>query len=207
MRACVKALALETKGFLSEAEGLRLFELAVESSTVAPCLEIGSYCGKSTIFLAEGCRVGGKHPLFAVDHHRGSEEQQSGQPYFDPDLYDEEEGVVSTLSHLMCNIRKAGLLDWVIPVVADSYTFGRYWSTAMLSLVFIDGNHAAEDVFLDFFTWGVHIVRGGYLCIHDIFPDPAEGGQAPYHVSEFARATGRWAWTEQVETLGILKRR
>jgi hypothetical protein len=207
MRQEAKRLALEAKGFLSEVEGLKLFELAREISSRAPCLEIGSYCGKSSIFLAEGCRLAGGHPLFCVDHHRGSVEQQPGQQYFDPDLYDEQARSVNTLTEFMSNIRKAGLLDWVVPVVTESALMSRYWPDLSLGLVFIDGGHSQEDVSGDFNGWGPKVARAGYLCFHDIYPDPADGGQAPYHVFEAAKKTGDWQFVALVESLGILKRR
>ena len=207
MQSETKRLALEVKGFLAEAEGLCLYELAVESSPRAPCLEIGSYCGKSTIFLAAGCRFSGQHPLISVDHHHGSEEQQWGQQYFDPELYDQEEGVINTFPSFMQNIRRAGLDGWVIPIVAESHRVGSYWPLESLSLVFIDGGHSELDVFRDFHTWSPRLVQGGYLCIHDIFRDPAEGGQAPYRMLQHALETREWQFVKQIETLGILKRR
>jgi hypothetical protein len=207
LRAEIKQLALGIKGFLAEAEGLRLFEIAGNSSRLAPCLEIGSYCGKSTIFIAEGCRLNAQHPLFAIDHHRGSEEQQLGQPYFDPDLFDHRDGVVNTLNHFMRNVRRAGLTDWVIPIVADSRRVSRYWRNVDLSLLFIDGGHSEADAFGDFDGWQHNVVSGGYLCIHDIFSDPAKGGQAPYHVLKHALSTDLWEYVDLVESLGILRRK
>lgn len=207
MRGEVKALALAAKGFLSEAEGMALYQLAAESSGTAPCLEVGSYCGKSALFLGEGCRRGGKHPLFTIDHHRGSEEQQPGQLYFDPELYDWEEEMFTTFHHLMRNVRRAGLADWIVPIVAESGQLRRYWRPAALSLLFIDGGHSEEAAFADYHGWSDSVLPGGYLCIHDIFTDPAEGGQAPYHVLQDARSTGHWMDCGQVETLGILRRR
>ncbi|MDQ3927531.1 MAG: class I SAM-dependent methyltransferase [Chloroflexota bacterium] len=201
-----RKIALEAKGFLSEAEGLRLYSAAAEVSHLAPCLEVGSYCGKSTIFLAAGCRAAGCHPLFAVDHHRGSAEQQFGELYFDPELYDPAEGVVSTLDAFMKNIRRAGLLDWVVPIVAESRQASRYWPNQPLSLLFIDGGHSEEDAFQDFHGWSPHVMRGGYLCIHDIYPDPADGGQAPLHVLKHALATGSWEFVEKIDSLVISKR-
>jgi predicted O-methyltransferase YrrM len=206
MRGEVRELAREVKGFLEEAEGLCLFELARESASRGPCLEIGSYCGKSTLYLAEGCRTAGEHPLFCIDHHHGSEEQQPRQPYFDPELYNEELAQVDTLPCFRRNVTRAGLEKWVIPILGYSRQIGRYWSGPSFSLVFIDGGHSEEDVFGDYHTWSPHIMVGGYLCIHDIFPDPADGGQAPYHLLEQARAGGRWEYVEQVKTLGILRR-
>jgi MMP 1-O-methyltransferase len=207
MREEVRRIALEAKGFLAEAEGLRLYELARESSRAAPCVEIGSYCGKSGLFLGEGCRETGLHPLFTIDHHRGSEEQQPGEDYFDPELYDAEAGTATTLPQLIRNIRLAGLEDWVIPVVAGSTAVGRHWPDSTLGLVFIDGGHSEEDAMGDYRTWGRCVRPEGYLCVHDVFPDPGDGGQAPYHVLREAASNGAWKHVETVETLAVLRRR
>ena len=207
MRDRVKQMALETTGFLAEAEGLRLYELAVEASQDVPLLEVGSYCGRSTLFLAEGCRESGQHPLFAIDHHHGSEEQQPGQEYFDPALYDAVAGSVDTLTPFIRRVRLAGLMEWVIPVVGDSAHIGRYWTHGALGLLFIDGGHTEEAAFGDYHAWSRQVVAGGYLCIHDIFPDPADGGQAPYHVLQHALASGAWDEVDRTGTLGVLRRR
>jgi predicted O-methyltransferase YrrM len=207
MQESTKQFALSVKGFLSEAEGLCLYQLALKSSKYAPCLEIGSYCGKSALFLAEACREVGRYPLFSIDHHRGSPEQQPGQIYFDADLYDEKEQSSITLEWFVKNIRNAGLGDWVIPIVSPSSLIGKYWKANSLSLVFIDGSHSEEDVFEDYSLWAPCLIRGGYLCFHDIFSDPEQGGQGPYRVFQATRQSRRWKFVEQVETLGILRRR
>jgi predicted O-methyltransferase YrrM len=207
MREDVLRIALEAKGFLDEAEGTCLYELARSSSRSAPCLEIGSYCGKSGLFLGEGCRETGLHPLFTVDHHRGSAEQQPGELYFDAELYDAGEESMTTLSRLVRNIRLAGLDDWVIPVVAKSTVLGRHWPDASLSLLFIDGGHSQADSFGDYRTWARCVRRGGYLCVHDVFPNPEDGGQAPYRVLCEAKSAGPWEHVETLESLAVLRRR
>jgi MMP 1-O-methyltransferase len=207
MRDEVRRIALEAKGFLAEREGLRLYELARGSSSNGSCLEIGSYCGKSALFLGEGCRETGRHPLFTVDHHRGSAEQQPGELYFDAELYDEREQAMTTLPGLMRNIRLARLEDWVIPVVAESTVLGRHWPEESLSLLFLDGGHSESDAFGDYRTWSRCVRPDGYLCIHDVFPDENDGGQAPYRVLCEARSAGTWEYEGMVETLAVLRRR
>ncbi len=206
MRQEIKELALDAKGFLSEAEGLKLFELATEGSLLSPCLEIGSYCGRSAIFLAEGCRVSGRHVLFTIDHHRGSEEQQPGEEYYDPELFDSGQQSVFTLNYFVKNIRRAGLEDWVIPVVARSSRLAAFWPEMKLGLLFIDGGHSAADVQADFENWGKRVVSGGYLCLHDIFPNPDDGGQAPFRIFEHARKMDEWENIGIFESLGVLRR-
>jgi len=207
MREEVRQLALAAKGFLSEQEGMKLFELACEASSLAPCLEIGSYCGKSTLFLAEGCRLAGRHCVYAVDHHRGSEEQQPGQQYFDSDLCDAAAGRVNTLPSFLGNLARAGLRDWVIPVISESARFAANWTGGGFSLVFIDGGHSRRDVESDFLGWEPHVIPGGWLCFHDIYPNPADGGQAPFEVFEAALATRRWRHAGLFGCLGVLQRK
>jgi MMP 1-O-methyltransferase len=207
MRPEVQRVADEAKGFLAVTEGMALYELAAHASVTAPCLEIGSYCGKSALYLGEGCRHTGRHPLFTVDHHRGSEEQQPGELYFDPELYEPDWGGMNTLPWLVANLRRAGLEDWVVPIVAESTRLGRFWSPGRLGLLFIDGGHSEAAAFGDYQTWARCVVAGGYLCIHDIFPDPRDGGQAPYNLLRHALSTGDWEQVRMVETLAVLRRR
>ena len=207
MRNDVQRIALATKGFLDDAEGRRLYELARASAGDGPCLEIGSYCGKSSLYLGAGCQEAGAYPLFTVDHHRGSAEQQPGEAYFDAELYDAAEEAMTTLPHLVRTIREAGLDHWIIPIVAESTVLGRFWPDETLSLLFVDGSHVEDEVRADYRTWARCVRRGGYLCFHDVYADPEDGGQAPYHVVCEARATGWWEDLGTVGSLAILRRR
>jgi predicted O-methyltransferase YrrM len=198
------SLLNDVKGFLDEDEGPCLYEMALEAGRLGPCLEIGSYCGKSTLYLAAACKKSGSI-LFSVDHHRGSEEQQPGEEYFDPDLFDPQTGQVDTFREFRKNIESAGLQDTVVPVVCRSEIAARCWATP-LSLVFIDGGHALKTVLSDYNSWAGHIMAGGYLLVHDIFPDPARGGQAPFHIYNLALASGLFQAVTMVNTLGVLRR-
>ncbi len=196
---------LNVKGFLDEAEARRLYVLALEASKSAPCLEIGSYCGKSAIFLGTACRENNA-VLFSVDHHTGSEEQQPGQEYFDPDLLDRETGKIDTLRLFRKTIDDFNLGNAVIPIIGRSEIVGSAWTTP-LSLIFIDGSHAYESVLSDYQTWAKHVLPGGYLVFHDIFPDPADGGQAPYLVYQKAVETSLYDVLPLFKSLGVLKRK
>ena len=192
------------KGFLAAHEGEALYHLAAEASTLGPVLEVGSYCGKSSIYLAAACKLVDS-VLFAVDHHRGSEEHQPGEEYHDPELYDDGAQLMDSFRTFRRNIRAAELEEWVVPVVAPSAIAARRWNTP-LGLVFIDGGHSLEAAMTDYRSWTRHIVPGGYLAIHDIFPDPADGGQAPYDIYKLALASGQFELVEMVDTLGVLRR-
>ncbi len=200
-----KALIDRTKGFLDEGEGMKLFEIAREAGRLGPGLEIGSYCGKSALYLGAGLKAAGS-VLFSIDHHRGSEEHQPGEEYCDPDLIDPATGKIDTLNVFRKTIERGGLEDTVIPIVSPSVIAASQWGTP-LSFVFIDGGHSFEAALGDYAAWSAHIVPGGYLLIHDIFMDPAQGGQAPRQVYETALASGAFEETGRVKTLGILKRR
>ena len=197
-------LITETKGFLDPDEGCCLYEIACEASRVGPCLEIGSYCGLSTLYLGAGCRSN-NGILFAVDHHRGSEEHQPGEEYFDPELMDSKTGQVDSFCFFRNTMERAELGGTVVPIVSSSAVTARMWRTP-LSLVFIDGGHAYETVETDFSSWSPFIIPGGYLLIHDIFPNPADGGQAPYQIYEKALAGGDFEAVRMVKTLGVLRR-
>jgi MMP 1-O-methyltransferase len=190
------------KGFLDEREAQCLYKLAREAGKKAPCLEIGSYCGKSSVYLGTACKENST-VLFSIDHHVGSEEQQPGQEYFDPDLFDKETGKVDTLKHFRKTIFDFGLDDVVIPLIGRSATIGGVWKTP-LSLIFIDGSHAYESVLIDYDIWAKHVMPGGYLLFHDIFSDPAKGGQAPYLVYTKAVESGLFEVMPMCESLGIL---
>jgi len=200
-----QTLLKNIKGFLDQDEGRRLYDIALEAGKLGPCLEIGSYCGKSTIYLGTACRETGSI-LFSIDHHRGSEEQQPGQEYFDPELFDAQTGCVDTFKEFRKTIATAGLEDTVVPMVCKSEVAARLWATP-LSLVFIDGGHTYEVAFTDYNAWTGHIIPEGYLLIHDIFKDPAKGGQAPYHIYNLAIASGLFQELPMTGTLGVLQRR
>lgn len=196
--------AAPVKGFLDHEEGARLYHLAREASQYGPCLEIGSYCGKSALYLGTGCRAGGGI-LFSIDHHRGSEEQQPGEAYFDPELLDEKTGRIDTFPFFRRTLEMFNLLETVVPIVSTSKTVARLWRTP-LSLVFIDGSHTFESAWEDYELWSPFIITGGYLLIHDIFPDPTQGGQAPYEVYRLALASGTFLAEPMTKTLGVLRK-
>lgn len=200
----LRDLPNQVKGFLDEEEGLRLYELAKEAATLGPCLEIGSYCGKSTIYLGQGCKESGGI-LFSIDHHRGSEEHQPGEEYHDPDLFDPDSNHMDSFKAFRKTLKLASLEEAVVPIVAKSSVTAKLWATP-LSLVFIDGGHSYEAAYTDYNSWVSHIILQGYLIIHDIFKDPNEGGQAPYDIYKLALKSGLFEECPMVKTLGVLKK-
>ena len=196
------------KGFLSADEGAALYRYALSAPPAhpqSPVLEIGSYCGKSAVCLGLACRARGA-VLFAVDHHRGSEEHQQGEEYHDPELYDQEAGRMDSFREFRRNVERAGIADTVVPIVAASELAARAWATP-LAMVFIDGGHSLDAAMRDYRGWAKFVLPGGILAIHDVEPDPAKGGQAPYIIYQKALDSGRFEDIEKIGTLAILQRK
>ncbi|HCL49092.1 MAG TPA: hypothetical protein DHW86_06195 [Rhodobiaceae bacterium] len=191
------------KGFLDPLEGAALFAAAEAMAPHGLCLEIGSYCGKSTIIIGAACQKAGG-TLLAIDHHRGSEENQPGEEYFDPDL-DDGEGGMSTLSQFRANIRRAGLEDTVIPALSPSQVVARL-PMAAPAFVFIDGGHSLPTALADWQNWGSRVMKGGLLAIHDVFPNPADGGRPPHEIYKLALHSGLFEEEKAVKSLRVLRR-
>lgn len=198
------AVALACKGFLDDEEGLRLHDLARDHAHLGPILEVGSYCGKSSVYLGAGAKLSGGR-LICVDHHRGSEEHQPGEEYHDPDLIDAVDGTIDSLPYLRRTLHQAGLDDTAVLIVAPSVVAAQLWS-APLGMVFIDGGHSQATADADYESWAPHLAPGGVLAIHDLFPDPTKGGQAPIEIYQRALASGRFAELPGTKTLGVLRR-
>ena len=190
---------------MADAEARRLHELALIAAPLGPIVEIGSYCGLSAAVIGWACKQQ-DGILFSIDHHAGSEEQQPGEAYFDPDLYDKQAGRVNTLPFFLKTVETAGLRDHVIAMVCSSFTAGKMWRTP-LSMVFIDGGHSFEAASLDFLTWSPHLMAGGFLVFHDIYLDPAGGGQAPRQVYDLAVQTNDYIELPMTRTLGVLQQK
>jgi MMP 1-O-methyltransferase len=203
-----RAIALATKGFMPEAEGDALFAAAVDAARAvpgAPMLEVGSYCGRSTVWLGDAAESAGVL-LFAVDHHRGSEENQAGWEHHDPEVVDPRIGRMDTLPFFRAAVHDAGLEDTVVAIVGRSPLVAATWRTP-LAFLFIDGGHGEEPARLDYEGWTPHVAMGGTLAIHDVFPDPADGGRPPYEqIFEPALRSGRFRLVSATGSLRVLRR-
>lgn len=193
------------KGFMPVVEGLALYAAAAEAAALGlPLLEVGTYCGRSTVLLADAARSAGVTAL-TVDHHRGSEEQQPGWEYHDPTVVDPEVGRMDTLPTFRRTLHAAGLEEHVVALVGRSPQVAAVWG-GRLGLVFIDGGHTDEHANGDYEGWAPHLAEGGLLVIHDVFPDPAHGGQAPYRVYLRALASGAFTEVSVTDSLRVLRR-
>jgi predicted O-methyltransferase YrrM len=201
----LRARAEAARGFMPADEGEALYDAALAVSVAGPLLEVGSYCGKSAVYLGAAARERGRM-LFSVDHHRGSEENQAGWEWHEPDLVDAELGKLDTLPVFRRTIHDAGLEGTVVAVVGDSPAVAGNWGTP-LALLFIDGGHGEGPARLDYERWAPHVAPGGTLAIHDVFPDPADGGRPPYEQIYLpALASGRFTERRAVGSLRVLER-
>jgi MMP 1-O-methyltransferase len=191
-------------GFMPAPEGRALFDAAARYSPRGPVLEIGSYCGKSTIYLAAAARKFGQTVL-TVDHHHGSEEHQPGWEYHDAALADPRTGQLDTLPQFRATMAAAGLEDDVVAIVGRSARVAQVWR-GLLGMVFIDGGHTDEAAQADYEGWAPFVTLGGALVIHDVFPDPADGGQAPYRIYQRALESGEFTEVRALGSLRVLER-
>ena len=203
-----RQLALATKGFMPADEGDALWTAAIEAAASvsdAPMLEVGSYCGRSTIWLGDAAEQTGR-VLFALDHHRGSDENQAGWDHHDVDVVDERIGKMDTLPFFRTAIHDAALEDTVVALVGRSPAIASTWTTP-LAFLFIDGGHGTEPARLDYEGWTPQVALGGTLAIHDVFPDPADGGRPPYEqIFLPAIGSGRFELISATGSLRILRR-
>jgi MMP 1-O-methyltransferase len=203
--------ARRTRGFMPDDEGEALFHAALRagreeiSGAVPPTfVEVGAWCGKSSVYLGAAAEATGA-VLLSVDHHRGSEENQPGWEHHDADLVDPETGRIDTLLHWRRTIAESALEASVVGVVGDSPTLAARWDRP-LSFCFIDGGHGEEPAWADFRGWAPHVAMGGYLAIHDVFPDPADGGRPPYEVYRAALDSREFVDDGACGSLRVLRR-
>ena len=133
-------------------EGLALHAAALDAADRVPG---AARCSRSAATAASrrstsAPRRPSRRPCsFALDHHRGSEENQPGWEWHEPDLVDPAVGRIDTLPPFRRTIHDAGLEGTVVAVVGDSPTVGRLWTTP-LALLFIDGGHGPEPAHRDY---------------------------------------------------------
>jgi predicted O-methyltransferase YrrM len=185
-------------------EGLALYETAAKYAGIGPIAEVGTYCGKSTIYLAAAASAAGQL-VVTVDHHRGSEEIQPGWEHHDPELVDPATGRMDSLPFFRATLAAAGLEEHVVAVIGASADVSKLWR-APLGMLFIDGGHSEANVVADYEGWAPLVAAGGALVFHDIFPDPADGGQAPYRVYQRALASGAFTDIRVAGSLRVLER-
>ena len=192
------------RGFMPADEGLALYETAASYAGVGPIAEVGTYCGKSTIYLAAAASATGQL-VVTVDHHRGSEEIQPGWEHHDRELVDPVTGRMDSLPFFRASLARAGLEASVVAIIGTSADVARLWR-APLGMLFIDGGHSEASVVIDYEGWAPWVAMGGALAFHDIFPDPADGGQAPYRVYQRALASGAFSDVSVTGSLRVLER-
>jgi len=176
-----------------------LYETACEAGKLElPGVEIGSYIGTSTIFLAAGLKMNGQK-LVAIDHHSGSAEHLEGR-FSDPDYI--VNGRHNTFEKFLDHT--SPLKDSIIPIVADSKEVVKIWNK-MISILFIDGSHDEEAVLQDYQDWSRFIVPGGFLIFHDCALDEVKEKMwgvypGPGAVARKVVSSGSWEIVKTIAT-------
>jgi predicted O-methyltransferase YrrM len=199
--------AKTVKGFMPENEGVALFEAALQvglDRSGATFVEIGAWCGKSTVYLGAACEASGA-VLFSIDHHHGSEENQAGWDHHDRQVVDLDTDRIDTLPFWRRTIVRSSLGATVVGMVGDSPTIAAHWSTPV-DFCFIDGGHGSEPAWADYMGWSPKVSQGGILAIHDVFPDPADGGRPPYELWCEALESGEYSEEGETGSLRLLRR-
>ena len=205
--AALMAHARRAKGFMPDDEGLALYEAAARAGRSSPgstFVEVGAWCGKSTVYLGAAAEETGAI-LFSLDHHHGSEENQAGWEHFDTTVVDPRTGRIDTLPFWRATVDGAGLAHSVVGLVGDSTAVSSHWHTP-LAFCFIDGGHGDEPAWADFRGWSPLVAVGGWLAIHDVFPDPADGGRPPYELWCAATQSGEFTEDGECGSLRVLRR-
>ena len=192
------------KGFLNAEEGEALYSYTKEFTRDGNALEIGSYCGKSAVYIGLAVKENNQK-LYSIDHHKGSEEQQPGEEYFDPDLLNKEGNGIDTLPFFLKTIKDSYLEGYVIPVVSSSEEAHKDLKMNF-NMIFIDGGHSEEAAQTDYKLWSKKINPDGVLAIHDVFPDPNDGGRPPYNIYLNAVESGAFEEIDVIKSLRILKK-
>jgi predicted O-methyltransferase YrrM len=202
--AALRKVADATKGFLPVEEAEALYDAAWAMAPYGPILEVGTYCGKSATWLG-GAAKQRSGTVVTVDHHRGSEENQAGWEHHDRELVDPATGLMDTLPFFRRAMYDADLENVVTAVVGHSTTVASIWSTP-LAMLFIDGGHAEEHARNDYLGWARFVQPQGVLAVHDVFPDPADGGQAPYREIYLRAIEDGFTEVRCVGSLRVLRR-
>jgi len=198
------ALAEQVRGFMPADEGRALYDAAMRYLNGGVGVEVGTYCGKSTLLLGAAAQLTAS-VLYTVDHHHGSEEHQPGWEYHDTSLVDEVTGLFDTLPTFRRTLDTAGLDDHVVAIVGKSPIVARGWRLP-LQFLFIDGGHSEKAATEDFEGWAKWVSPGGGLVIHDVFPDPRDGGRPPYYIYCRAIDSGRFREVSATGSLRVLER-
>lgn len=154
----IKAVEIITDrldGWLHPQEGKFLYKAAKNCKGKGVIVEIGSWKGKSTIWLAKGSKAGSGVKVYAIDPHTGSSENR--------DKY----GKVWTYPEFEHNITEADVQDIVVPLIKTSEESGREWDGKAIELLWIDGAHEYEMVKQDFELWSQYLIEGGIIAFHD----------------------------------------
>ena len=180
--ARLRQLTSEIDGWLSDGEGELLYNLAKQVPREQAIVELGSWKGRSTVWLARGAAAGHGATVYSIDPHSGSKAHVS-------------EGEMNTYTAFLTNLTKAGVQATVVPLVTTSDKCARCWRKGV-GLLWIDASHEYGDVKHDFLSWKQHLLHGAMVAIHDCDkPGPAQV------VEEYLNHYGDFTTIQSVDTI------
>jgi len=139
----------QIQGWLYREEGKLLEKLGSESRIAI--VEIGSWKGKSTVWLARKASV----KIYAIDPHTGTNVHAW-------------QNVENTYDEFIENTKKYNVYDKIVPLTTTSEDAHNKYPNLVCDIVFIDGDHRYEFIKLDIELWTNHLVVGGIMGIHDV---------------------------------------
>ena len=149
-------------GWLTDIEGISLYYAAKYGSGNGAIVEIGSFKGKSTIWLAKGSQCVGRERVYAIDTHLGSPEHRPGGEFAS---HMPPEGTTELVFRR--NIEQADVADWILPLIMSSDDAVKIWHNP-IRLLFIDADHSYEAIRNDFIKWQQYVIPGGLIALHDV---------------------------------------
>lgn len=183
------------EGHLHPKEAMTLFFFAYHPTKEGRVVEIGSFKGKSTAWIATAIKlVSINDKVVAIDPHINVGEGEAVPKYEEPSSYEA----------FLKNLEKLSLLDYVEPIRQTSESAVKTWNEK-IRLLFIDGSHRYEDVLLDLRLWEPWVVEGGIIIVHDTNPDGTLQG-VNRAIDEYIKPSKRFKRLLELSNLTVFKK-
>jgi MMP 1-O-methyltransferase len=142
-------------GWLTEIEGIFLYEMAKKIAKLNTIVEIGSWKGRSTVCLGRGTQDGHQIKIYAIDPHIGSSKLQT--------IFNNS---VSTYEEFIKNLNHTGVVQYIKPIQKTSKEASENFDEPV-GFLFIDGDHKFKSINLDYKLWWPKVINNGVVAFHD----------------------------------------